>query len=284
MQGLGFAPDRGAGDRSPPRRGAQSQSRGVQGADRSPTSPDAARSISTCPEMKANSTGAKGVGEPPLVPTAPAVANAIFDAIGMRIRASTALRGSGCSATSRPERRMHESIRLRAAELAGRGVSRCSMATDDTRFLAGGTDLLTLMKHDIATPRPAGGHQAAAGAGRSDRAGGDGGLRIGALATLAQIEGEPLIRDTYRGPGRGGLARRDPATAEHGDDRRQPAPAAALLVLPQRAIIAGSRAETIALPARARTSITPSSATAHAWRSIPPTWLPPCSRSMPAWW
>jgi len=31
--------------------------------------------------------GAKGVGEPPLVPTAPAIANAIFDAVGVRVRA-----------------------------------------------------------------------------------------------------------------------------------------------------------------------------------------------------
>jgi xanthine dehydrogenase YagR molybdenum-binding subunit len=39
-------------------------------------------------DVKANSTGAKGVGEPPLVPTAPAIANAIFDAIGIRVRTS----------------------------------------------------------------------------------------------------------------------------------------------------------------------------------------------------
>jgi CO/xanthine dehydrogenase Mo-binding subunit len=30
--------------------------------------------------------GAKGVGEPGLVPTAPAIANAVYDAIGVRIR------------------------------------------------------------------------------------------------------------------------------------------------------------------------------------------------------
>jgi CO/xanthine dehydrogenase Mo-binding subunit len=30
--------------------------------------------------------GAKGIGEPGLVPTAPAIANAIYDAIGVRIR------------------------------------------------------------------------------------------------------------------------------------------------------------------------------------------------------
>ena len=38
------------------------------------------------PDSAANSTGAKGIGEPPLVPTAPAIANAVFDAIGIRFR------------------------------------------------------------------------------------------------------------------------------------------------------------------------------------------------------
>jgi CO/xanthine dehydrogenase Mo-binding subunit len=38
------------------------------------------------PDSEANHTGAKGIGEPPLVPTAPAIANALFDAIGVRIR------------------------------------------------------------------------------------------------------------------------------------------------------------------------------------------------------
>jgi xanthine dehydrogenase YagR molybdenum-binding subunit len=33
----------------------------------------------------ANSTGAKGIGESPLIPTAPAIANALYDAIGVRI-------------------------------------------------------------------------------------------------------------------------------------------------------------------------------------------------------
>lgn len=34
----------------------------------------------------ANPTGAKGIGESPLIPTAPAIANALFDAIGVRIQ------------------------------------------------------------------------------------------------------------------------------------------------------------------------------------------------------
>ncbi|MBW3624837.1 MAG: molybdopterin-dependent oxidoreductase, partial [Armatimonadetes bacterium] len=38
------------------------------------------------PDPEANPTGAKGIGEPPLVPTAPAVANAIYDAVGVRVR------------------------------------------------------------------------------------------------------------------------------------------------------------------------------------------------------
>jgi xanthine dehydrogenase YagR molybdenum-binding subunit len=38
------------------------------------------------PDPEANLTGAKGIGEPPLVPTAPAIANAVFDALGVRIR------------------------------------------------------------------------------------------------------------------------------------------------------------------------------------------------------
>ncbi len=37
------------------------------------------------PDPDANPTGAKGIGEPPLVPTAPAIANAIFDAVGIRL-------------------------------------------------------------------------------------------------------------------------------------------------------------------------------------------------------
>ncbi|MBC8078536.1 MAG: xanthine dehydrogenase family protein molybdopterin-binding subunit, partial [Chloroflexales bacterium] len=38
------------------------------------------------PDLNANPTGAKGAGEPPIIPTAAAIANAVYDAIGVRIR------------------------------------------------------------------------------------------------------------------------------------------------------------------------------------------------------
>ena len=38
------------------------------------------------PDAYANNLGGKGVGEPPIIPTAPAIANAISDAIGVRIK------------------------------------------------------------------------------------------------------------------------------------------------------------------------------------------------------
>jgi xanthine dehydrogenase YagR molybdenum-binding subunit len=37
------------------------------------------------PDTEANTTGAKGLGEPVTIPTAPAVANAIYNATGVRV-------------------------------------------------------------------------------------------------------------------------------------------------------------------------------------------------------
>jgi xanthine dehydrogenase YagR molybdenum-binding subunit len=38
------------------------------------------------PDLKANPTGAKGLGELPLIPVAPAIVNAVYDACGVRVR------------------------------------------------------------------------------------------------------------------------------------------------------------------------------------------------------
>ena len=39
-------------------------------------------------DERANSVGVKGVGEPPIIPTAGAIANAIYDAVGVRVTQS----------------------------------------------------------------------------------------------------------------------------------------------------------------------------------------------------
>ena len=64
------------------------------------------------PDLEANPIGAKGVGEPPLVPTAPAIANAVFDAIGVRVheaplsreRLVAALSGQGANGANARQR------------------------------------------------------------------------------------------------------------------------------------------------------------------------------------
>jgi xanthine dehydrogenase YagR molybdenum-binding subunit len=48
--------------------------------------PPIVHALVNLPDPAANPTGAKGIGEPPLVPTAPAIANAVFDAVGVRLR------------------------------------------------------------------------------------------------------------------------------------------------------------------------------------------------------
>ena len=55
----------------------------VQSAADLPEIVDATESVA---DWEANETGAKGIGEPPIIPTAAAVANAIFDATGVRVR------------------------------------------------------------------------------------------------------------------------------------------------------------------------------------------------------
>jgi CO/xanthine dehydrogenase Mo-binding subunit len=55
------------------------------------------------PDPEANPTGAKGIGESPLIPTAPAIVNAVFDAIGVRIRQIPLSRGRVLSALANGE-------------------------------------------------------------------------------------------------------------------------------------------------------------------------------------
>jgi xanthine dehydrogenase YagR molybdenum-binding subunit len=55
------------------------------------------------PDPEANETGAKGIGESPIVPTAPAIANAVYDAVGVRIRKAPILRERLLSGLATPD-------------------------------------------------------------------------------------------------------------------------------------------------------------------------------------
>src|ERR671934_72745 len=68
----------------------------------------------------------------------------------------------------------------------------------DTRALAGGTDLLTLMKADIAAPERLVNVKALLPRGIEAR---PAGLEIGALTTLAEIEAHATLRNGYRALG-----------------------------------------------------------------------------------
>ena len=207
-------PDRGADRR---RRGSASSSTPTSRSTRCRPSPISRRSRtrrSSLPDPEANPTGAKGIGEPPLMPTAPAIANAVFDAIGIRIRdaaadPATAAGGAGRARTRGRGARSDETVRLRQRRHASTRPSRCyGRDGNGARPLAGGTDLLTADEGGHRGPGPAGRHQARRGAGRRDRRRPAAGSTSGALATLAQIETAPAASGsaTRRSPQAAALA------------------------------------------------------------------------------
>jgi xanthine dehydrogenase YagS FAD-binding subunit len=84
----------------------------------------------------------------------------------------------------------------RPASLAD-AVSLQAGGDGSSQFLAGGTDLLTLMKHDLATPDRLVDIKRLPDLDDTIASTSDGGLRIGALATLAHIEKQPLVRERH---------------------------------------------------------------------------------------
>jgi xanthine dehydrogenase YagR molybdenum-binding subunit len=48
--------------------------------------PEIVNLTESMPDTEANPSGVKGIGEPPLIATAPALANAVFAATGVRVR------------------------------------------------------------------------------------------------------------------------------------------------------------------------------------------------------
>ena len=117
---------------------------------------------------------------------------------------------------------------------------------------------------------------------------GDDALRVGALDDDgARSPPTPTVGERLPARPRGAAARRLAAAAQHGDDRRQPAAAHALPVLPRPGVApATSGARAPAAPrSTACTACTPSSAPAStASRCTPPTspsrswpWTPSCT-------
>ena len=108
-----------------------------------------------------------------------------------------------------------------------------ALLADQGAILAGGTDLLALMKDDVVTPKRLVNVKHIDGLRGVTYQPGNG-LRIGALTTLAEISeiGQRSLR--VSGPDRGGQRSRESADSQSRDHRRQHVPAPALLVLPQR--------------------------------------------------
>ena len=100
--------------------------------------------------------------------------------------------------------------------------------------LSGGTDLLGRMKDYVSQPRAGGLPQGHQGARRASRATPASGLTIGAGTLLADIVDHKAIRESLPRPLAGDPRGRHAADPQHGHRRRQPAPAAPLLVLPRR--------------------------------------------------
>ena len=95
---------------------------------------------------------------------------------------------------------------------------------------AGGVDLLDRMKEGFDSPTARRLDRATCRASTRSRPGRP--AKIGALATLARIAADAGLRKRYPALADAGGRSRHAADPQHGDARRQPLPAAALLVLP----------------------------------------------------
>ena len=156
--------------------------------------------------------------------------------------------------------------------------------TPDAKFIAGGTNLLDLMKLEIETPT----HLIDVNGLGLDKIEPtpDGGLRIGALVRNTDLAADERVRRDYGVLSRALRGRRFRPAAQQGDDGRQPAAAHALPVFlrhqpalqqaPARQRLRGDRR--LQPPAGGdRRRARPAS------RPIPATWRWRCACSTPTW-
>ena len=197
------------------------------------------------PDPEANITGAKGLGEPVTIPTAAAVANAVYHATGIRITTSPINPTSAQPGACPPEKgdlNMLPQFAYVRPQTPAQAVSHLS--DEGARAHAGGTDLLGCLRDEIFQV-----------------------TKIVSLAGLAELHGIQTDRrrrtahrrpDDHHGSGRASAdpaalpcvsPRRvrggQPAAEKPGNHRRQSLPEAALLVLSRR----------IQLPAQGRSDL-----------------------------
>ena len=186
------------------------------GCRRSPTCRRSSCEFVDEPDAQLTNLGAKGLGEPPIVPVAAAIANAIRDATGADVRSLPITREE-----------MLKALR-EARERAGRTWSSCG------RLASTSSTLASTACRSRAAPRSC--RCCATGCSRPTRSSTCSTCcRAGSTArgsarrtTLAELEASDAIPDVAA---RGRAPRRVAAAAEHGHGRRQPAPGDALLVL-----------------------------------------------------
>ena len=226
--------------------------------------PEIVTELLDIPDEHLTNLGSKGLGEPPIVPEAAAIANAIRDATGADVRSLADLpRGDAESACARPRRRRRRNVELLQP-----------------------SDLKELRRRPLH-PRRHRGRPAAARRNPLDRH-----ARRRARDRPARDRRDANRRrnDAGRARGRptdpGGAPRGvppggEPAAAQHGLDRRQPPPGDSLLVLAAEVPMPAARRRYAATHARASTVSTRSSATTSVLPHILRTWpLPssPCGR------
>ena len=148
------------------------------------------------PDTQANTTGAKGVGEPATIPTAGAVANAVAHATGVRLRETPIT-----PARPEPRPRRPEGVTpcCRISATCRRAILREAvrlLGAEGARVHAGGTDLLGCLRDGVfgaTTVVSISGIDSLAGI----REAAGGALRIGALTRIAAVAASPVVRERY---------------------------------------------------------------------------------------
>ena len=139
--------------------------------------------------------GVIGIGEPSTVPTAGAIANAVANAIGVRVSSLPITPAKVLAALGK----VHSRNRMKAFQYATAYStdSARQLAADKGAYLAGGNDLLGLLKEYLASPDTLVNIKALPGLNKIDD--GRKTWTIGALVTVAQIENHADIKKTFPG-------------------------------------------------------------------------------------